>query len=1394
MNRKKIPSLLKRHWRLAILAVLFSASLISQSTTLPRDIKFYNSTIPGGLKENKVSQMTQDSFGFIWFPSSNGLHRFDGDQFRSYFFGNELDKKAGQNLIEKLIIDSDGNYWLGTQGNGIYKFDYIKGTFENYKFLEGSNSIWDNYILDMVDDPDGNLWITTVQGILAFDKTKKTFTRYGEVQINGNIVQLSRVESVILDDEGQLWFGAGDVYGSDVGYVGGLIQYVHETNTLKHVALESEIGLLPGALHISSMFKDRKGKIWIGTTNSALLEFDPRTEKIQNHEFRNHSVTIEHGSMFIPSITADNCGRLWFAVLDEGLYCYDPVSRKAKMFQSEPDLPFSLYSNKAMELFAAVDGTIWIAGGISGPYFRTSESFLQKIEVCKDRSYDQEVHVIEYFKDFQVTAIESDQKGKIWVGTQNNGLFLYDQAVGTAQSIAQLYPNFTAKHIKAVHGDQFGNIWVGCWPEKEGLFRLDPTNKEVIHYKSDPENPKTLSSDVIMDILEDQRGKLWIATWGGGINQFDPATKSFSRFLHNPTDSFSLGGDYAICLHEDRQGRIWVGGGGTLLEPYEKAFLDRYDPASNQFDHYFHLMENPVFPMADGITDIEQDQHGKIWLSKKGAIIRLDPALKEIKTFSPSLHSQKYLWFWNIDIDREGKIWATSQEALHHFNPKQQHFTPFPWRVLPIEKNWWQPLHVVDSENILAGGQDGMISISSQSILNTAQGEDPNIYVSELVIPGDSISGNKNNSSSFSATEVRDLVLRHNQNSFSFKLIAPYFKEKKIFSIEYKLEGHDLDWKTYDTSNEIAYFKLSPGKYQFKTRVHHLTGKISGPWTKLNVSVLSPWWFQWWAFILYGSVIIGLSFLFYRFQLKRRLAEQENQQLKELNDFKTRLYTNITHEFRTPLTVINGLTQEIKGFDREKQLILKNSNQLLSLIGQILSLQKLEFGKMQLNTKSGDIARFLNYLTESFQSVAEQKHLRLIYFSDPKNIPVVFDEEKIQQLVSNLISNAIKFTPDYGKVEVFVKQTNKGVKISVRDTGIGIAKTEQTRIFDRFYQVDQKRASNDMGSGIGLALVRELVHLMGGNIDLKSEVGKGSCFTLLLPLVQSDYDKEKGRFILDSEYNTLSFNKPAYSFSNFENKNTERFLSANRSRKHLNQILLVEDNMDVLYYLKGILEHQFGVETAKNGQEGLEKAIEEVPDLIISDVMMPEMDGFELCHILKNDERTSHIPIILLTAKATQEERLEGLKTGADAYLAKPFDKAELLIRIEKLLEVRKKVQLQFRHSISTAEMPTFEDPFLMKLQRIVAENLGDENFGTQHLCRLMGMSRTQLHRKIKSQLDIPTSRFIQKTRLYKARQLIFTSNKTISEISFETGFKDPSYFTKLYAAEFEETPSGTRK
>jgi signal transduction histidine kinase/DNA-binding response OmpR family regulator len=541
------------------------------------------------------------------------------------------------------------------------------------------------------------------------------------------------------------------------------------------------------------------------------------------------------------------------------------------------------------------------------------------------------------------------------------------------------------------------------------------------------------------------------------------------------------------------------------------------------------------------------------------------------------------------------------------------------------------------------------------------------------------------------------------------------------------------------------------------------------------------------------------------------LEEEKNvsnalaQKLRELSASKSKLYTNITHEFRTPLTVILGMSHQLRSFilnrDSVQQneainMIERNGQNLLDLINKMLDLSKLESGIVKLDMVQRDIISFLRYLSESFQSYSLSKDIHLTFLTDLDSFTMDFDIEKVQQILTNLLSNAIKFTPDGGSISVLVKAINHNntetLQINIKDSGIGIAKEKLPYIFDRFYQVDNATTHQQSGSGIGLALVKELIKLMGGVINVSSEPGKGTEFIISLPVTKDSEKKSKEQAFTSVESIQIpSFLTPPESIQSSD--------FAPQSKSPI--ILIIEDNPDVVHYLKSCLKNDYQLEIAYDGQQGIDKALEIIPDIIISDVMMPKKDGYEVCEILKKDERTNHIPIILLTAKVTGIDKLSGLKSGADVYLAKPFHREELLIRLKNMVETRKQLQQKYskgsgfwQGALNIDNSSDEEDAFLTKINKIIEDNISDETFGNIQLCAKMAMSRSQIHRKIKALTDLSTSIYIRTIRLYKAKELLQTTDSNISEIGYDVGFKDPNYFTRVFVEEFGTSPSATRK
>ncbi len=534
------------------------------------------------------------------------------------------------------------------------------------------------------------------------------------------------------------------------------------------------------------------------------------------------------------------------------------------------------------------------------------------------------------------------------------------------------------------------------------------------------------------------------------------------------------------------------------------------------------------------------------------------------------------------------------------------------------------------------------------------------------------------------------------------------------------------------------------------------------------------------------------------FELERNklLQEKENlkfKQLNELNQFKSRFYTNITHEFRTPLTIILGMTENIQDHIQEKNLIRRNSKNLLQLINQLLDLSKLESKQIKVKLRQGDIVAYLRYLTESFYSMATEKGIRLTFYSEKETIIMDYDEDKIQHIIYNLLSNAIKFTSETGKVILHLTtDTNEEhIIIKIKDTGVGIAKEKLPQIFDRFYQIEKKENQDTLpkGSGLGLALTKELIQIMKGQIEVRSILGKETEFTVLLPIEQNTSNPTiMTPSLSESEAEEIPLK---HADSNLQSENTSQL------DEDFPQLLLIEDNPDIVIYIKSILEKKYNIHTAPDGQHGIDKAIELVPDIIISDIMMPIKNGYEVCQTLKQDQRTSHIPIILLTAKSTEEDKVQGLQYGADAYLIKPFNKAELFVRLEKLIELRRQLQVRYTNPKIEIQAKTakqnLEDEFIQKLKNLVMENIDDVEFGVPQLANSIFMSHTQVYRKLKALTAKTPSQFIRSIRLQKGMELLKTTDLNISEIAYDVGFSDPNYFSRTFQKEFGSSPSDIR-
>lgn len=798
------------------------------------------------------------------------------------------------------------------------------------------------------------------------------------------------------------------------------------------------------------------------------------------------------------------------------------------------------------------------------------------------------------------------------------------------------------------------------------------------------------------------------------------------------------------------------------------------------------------------ITDIFEASGGLIWCAAMNyGLIKFNPidGAYELVNMENRLARNSVL---GIEEDRLGRIWFTSI-GLTRYDPEEDTY-----RSYGMEDG----IIGLDPARCLFKAQSGELFYSSD--YTALQIFTPERVIDNPITPRPVLIDFKLFNESQIAGEdsplkenievASEIHLAHYQHSFSFEFAGLEFADPGEKQYRYQLVGIDKGWVYSGAHREARYNSVRPGKYLFKVQAANSDGVWSEEPATVQVIIAPPWWSRWWAYIFFATFFLAPIFLIYRYQVKRKVAQAEARRLQEIDQLKTRLYTNITHEFRTPLTVILGMAEQVvqqpeRWFREGLSMITRNAQSLLNLVNQMLDLRKIESGVMAVDKKKGDVINYLRYITESFHSFAESKRIGLHFLSQLEELHMDYDEDKLLKILSNLLSNAIKYTPEEGNVYVVVdckkEDTNELLELRVKDTGIGIPTDKQARVFDRFYQVDDSATRHGEGAGVGLALTQELVKLLGGAVSVQSEPGKGSEFLVQLPVtrtapLEGSFGEEKAAR-LASQF-AVADSAPAASPE-------ELPLPGGRNDKPI--ALVIEDNKDVVRYLRACLEEEYFLLAAYNGKAGVEAAVQEVPDVIISDVMMPEMDGFEVTDMLKSDERTSHIPIILLTARATVEDRIAGLKRGADAYLAKPFNREELMVHMEKMIELRRRLQERYAGLNPAPALPgqplEIEDAFVQKVRELVEAHLDDPDFSIEEVSRAIFLSRTQVHRKLKALTGLSTGHFIRSVRLQHALHLLRATSKSVTEIAYEVGFHDLSYFSRVFAAEFGKAPSEMR-
>jgi two-component system, sensor histidine kinase ChiS len=1331
----------------------------------------YNSS--HGLIHNLIEAITEDSEGNIWFSTYGGVSKYNG-----YYFENfTTEHGLPDNHVNKILEDNKGTIWAATWG-GLSRFhpdqnDTGKGRFIH---VEDKLGITGNYAGAIIEDRNNNLWMAGDRGVFKLNLAADTngenyFVDYSEITgLENEIVYV-----IAEDRDGMLWFGTGT----------GVVRFDPASVQIGQSAVATYTkadGLINNS--ITSILEDRAGNIWFGSEEGGVSEFIKA-----DSSFINYTPDQGLASSVIVCMVEDQAGSIWFGTKGQGLSRFD--GRSTIEYTSGQGLPGkAVYS--ATE---APNGDIWIGAEDGG---------LTKF--TKDRQNNKKGYYANYSatQGLPITSVMNmtiDKAGNLWFGS-GFGLSKYDSnTISTWDTDHGLITN----SVTSIKEDSKGNIWFGTY--EGGLSRFD--GNSFFNYTTE----QGLVHNTVWNIQEDSSGAIWFAT-RGGLSRFDE-----EHFI-NFTIAQGLPDNKLSIVTEDKEGNLLIGswgGGVSIIRKEWMKILSQGDISQitqNIFENYntSHGLPNDI------VYEIIEDENGNIIIGTSNGFTILKDGLyahhSQIAKEGVEHYNEQTGYpikdvsnNYSMLVDSDGFIWAGTGDKLVRFDYneiRRNTYTPHVF-IKSVDINYehisWHSL-----QKARAGKGDECLS--PQNI--------PAFVHNELSVFGKRLTDSERDTmihrfrkvdfdqiSPFYAIHQK-LVLPYTHNTIGFDFVAIETARSLMVQYQFMLQGSEKQWSPPSTRTKAEYSNLGQGEYTFMVRAKSPDGVWSEP-IHYSFKVLAPWWFTWWAFalylILFSFAILGIR----RYELNRILLRNElklekvtTDSLRNLDQLKSHFFANISHEFRTPLTLILGQIESVmtSGIDmKEKgklQVANRNAKRLLTLINELLDLSKLEAGSMELAASRQNMVSFLKSLFFSFESLAAGKNIELVFESEADHIPVSFDPDKMEKVIYNLVFNALKFTPANGRITVSVCiEQDHEVVIRVKDTGIGIPEDRITHVFDRFYQVDASSTRDYEGTGIGLALTRELVLLHKGEITANSKEGVGSEFIIFLPLDNNESAKkyEAG----ESNRNNIVTERLDQSFEPAEELSVSKpFMTV--KRKSRERVLVVEDNPDVRSYIREQLEENYQVTEAGNGEEGITMAQDIMPDLIISDVMMPRMDGYQFSKAIRADEKTSHIPIIMLTARAGIDDKIDGLETGVDIYLTKPFNTRELIANVKNLMQQR--IQLRKRFSKATVIRPSevssvsVDQAFLEKIVKTIETHFEDEQFSVERLAEHVNMSISQLNRKLKALIDQPPGQLISSLRMQRAADLLAQKAGSVSEICYQVGFNDNAYFSRAFKKQFGCSPS----
>jgi signal transduction histidine kinase/ligand-binding sensor domain-containing protein/DNA-binding response OmpR family regulator len=1373
-----------------------------------QEVHYRPLTVDDGLAQNAVTCITQDHQGYVWLGTTDGLSRYDGYHFRNYHHVPGDSTSLRDNLVKCLYVDGEGRLWVGTD-TGLDRYDRNTDTFLHMRNdLPGPDTFKATTIRVITEDKEGDIWFGTPKGIHRIGRVSGDIASYPLVMDDANFV------CDIHEDSGRrLWVAIG-VFDVRSGAADGIYFFDRTSGSFvpfRLVISDSAAEPAP-SVRATSVVEDSRGRIWVGTWGRGLFVLDE-----QQAVFRRHGPTARQNLNYVKMLYSPAGDRIWIVTSDRDRW-YNPMggswlSVVDVMTESVDHLPPPSESASTLDVHMGRDSVLWI--GTSGVGAFTWDTKTGNFSTIR-----KSVNETNGFGNNFVRAIYADTDGVVWVG-HLDGLDRIDRRAGSVRhystgGVADVA--LPVQRVQTILRDREGSLWIGSIGY--GVIRMTGDGPGFDTYRHDPDDPTSLSSDLVKVIHQGADGALWMGTRDAGLNRLGPGRQRFDHFMKGePGHWFTIN-----ALYPDAGGTLWIG---------TQSGLARYEADADSVVCLHPQSGSPLqFPDAvpvNSIADTPQ-QPGILWVGTEGhGMIRVDVEAGTIASITTESHGIPHDVVCGILPDEEGRLWISTMRGLARFDPATERMKSYgPERGLQSVEFNRRAYHRGPDGEMFFGGVNGLNTFFPADMVENPHR--PRVVLSQVKIRDRSRTGDTARTNTLiTAGDMEEAAsLSPSQRDLEFDFVAFHFSHPELNTYRYRLDGYDDSWQEAGTRRTAIYTNIEPGTYTFRVAAasaHGVWSEQDATWT---FSIRKPAWQTGWFRALVFLVALGAIWGWYewrtRAQRRRQRAlmqeidhrtadlkdtlsivEQQKESLGELSSARSRFVANISHELRTPLTLVLGQLQDMREGSfgdvtpavlKELEVTLRNARRMQRMVDQLLSVARLETGDLKLKVRQGDLAALVRDIHTAFRPLAGRRGIDLQLESPADPVALWFDFDRMEEIVTNLLSNALKFTPEGGRVWLRLSD-NPGegsVVFQVQDTGPGIPGSQLARVFDRFYQGDSLTDAGHPGVGIGLSLAAELAELHGGRITVESEEGKGSRFSVEIPKGKNHF--AAGWFALGAGGQQETLHVDSAAIDDMEDLTGLREADVPESIDEAT-VLIVDDNPDMRRLLRRQFLPRFRVLEAGNGIEGVAEAHKAMPDVIVSDVMMPEMDGYDLCRAVKADSRLEFIPVVLLTARAEMDDKIAGLEGGADDYVVKPFNANELRARIENLIQLRYRLKAIVTEQTGDGILWQGRrglDPddagFLKRLSDTVQSNLSDEDFGIEELAEELRMSRAHLYRRIKEVCERSPAELIIEARLKQAARLLTEKAGSVSEVAYGVGFKSLAHFSRRFKSRYGQSPS----